>query len=107
MTARVDSVKPRVDAVVAKVDGEGGIGKRAATGVPTKVVLDTDKELPRLDQGVERIETATAARVGGVARTDDSLGWHAETGKDVDRPDQVIVEVVFEVVIVSKVAAAV
>jgi hypothetical protein len=42
---RVDSIKPKVDAVTAKADDGGNAGKGAAKGAPIKVALVAGKEL--------------------------------------------------------------
>ena len=85
--ARADSIKPRVDSDVAKEDDKEDANTGAATGMPTKIVLGTGKELPWSEQRVERKETATVARVGSELRTEGLLWWPAATGDSVDPTD--------------------
>ena len=73
MTAMIDAIESRMNAAMVEVDGKYGVCKGAPMCAPTKVVLDTDKELPQLEQVVERTEVLTAARIGSVLQTECSL----------------------------------
>ena len=81
------SINERVKATAAKADNKDEADKGATMGAPTKVVPGAGKELPRLDQGVERIKTVMDARMGSAFWTKCPLWWPTTTGNSVELED--------------------